>query len=288
MRGIRSWLLLAVALVGAAATTSSEAQEAVSPPSVLISRQLAESHGLRIGEVIQLSADRSAGHAKSFRIAGIYEPTPDPLRFAQRRLEVRLHLPDLLAVSADPSDTAAADSITSINVALQDRSDAPAFSRDVGARLPTIAARPTNTPDDRTTTFVVVERFHLAIAIVTIVGSAIFLLALMAITVEERRGTVGTLRLLGFTRQRILIQVLVEGALVATAGAVAGILFAFLMQDLFNRFFQWRYDTTLVFLRVTPAVVWRSLAMSVPLGIVASLIASWTLLRQQVLALVRR
>lgn len=98
----------------------------------------------------------------------------------------------------------------------------------------------------------------------------------------------GILRLLGFTRQRILIQVVAEGALIATAGALAGILFAFLTQGAFNRFFQWRYDTTLVFLRITPTVVWRSLAMAVPLGILASLIASWTLLRQQVLALVRR
>ena len=55
--------------------------------------------------------------------------------------------------------------------------------------------------------------------------------------------------------------------MIATAGALAGILFAFLTQGAFNRFFQWRYNTTLVFLRITPTVVWRSLAMAVPLGI---------------------
>ena len=123
-------------------------------------------------------------------------------------------------MTADPSDSTPADSITSINVALVDPADAAAFSRDVSERLPTIAARPTNTPDDRTTTFVVVERFHLAIAIVTIVGSAVFLLALMAMTVEERRGTVGILRLLGFTRQRILIQVVAEGAVSGFASRI--------------------------------------------------------------------
>ncbi len=276
-----------LALLAASATVFAQPRE-VPRPSILVSRQLAESHGLHLGDAVKLSPDRSAARASEFRIAGFYEPTPDPLRFAQKRLEVRLHLPDLLALTADPSDSTPADSITSINVALVDPADAAAFSRDVSERLPTIAARPTNAPDDRTTTFVVVERFHLAIAIVTIVGSAVFLLALMAMAVEERRGTVGILRLLGFTRQRILIQVVAEGALIATAGALAGILFAFLTQGAFNRFFQWRYDTTLVFLRITPTVVWRSLAMAVPLGILASLIASWTLLRQQVLALVRR
>ena len=60
-----------------------------------------------------------------------------------------------------------------------------------------------------------------------------FLLALMVMVVDERRSTVGTLRLIGFTRRRILIQVLAEGALIATVGAAAGILFAFATQGLF-------------------------------------------------------
>jgi len=123
---------------------------------------------------------------------------------------------------------------------------------------------------------------------VTVVGSAVFLLALMVMLVDERRGTVGILRLIGFTRRRILIQVLAEGTLIALAGATFGILFALSSQSLFNRFFQWRYDTALVFLRITPHVVAQSLALAVPLGIAASLIASWTLLRRQLLALLRR
>ena len=110
----------------------------------------------------------------------------------------------------------------------------------------------------------------------------------MVMLADERRATVGTLRLLGFTRRRILIQVLAEGTLIAVAGAAAGVLFAHAMEDAFNRFFQWRYDTKLIFLRITPDVAWRSLLIAVPLGIAASFIASWTILRQQILALVRR
>ena len=155
-------------------------------------------------------------------------------------------------MTADPSDPSTSESVTAINVALQTPSDAAAFAHDAMSRLPTIAARPTSAVDERTATFIVVERFHLAIAIVTVIGSAVFLLALMVMLVEERRTTVGTLRLLGFTRRRILVQVTVEGALIAAAGAAAGILFAVVVQDAFNRFFQWRYDTTLIFLRITP------------------------------------
>jgi putative ABC transport system permease protein len=278
---------LTIVLIAGAVTTSVQSPPS-GPPSILISRQLAESRGLEVGEIVRLSADPSPTNARRFRIAGIYEPTPDPMRFAQRRLEARLHLPDMLTLTADASGPAAADSITSINIALDDSADASAFVRDLTARLPTVAARRIDAADDRTTTFLVVKRFHLAIAIVTVVGSAVFLLALMMMVVDERRSTLGMLRLIGFTRRRILIQVLAEGALIATVGAAAGILFAFAAQGLFNRFFQWRYDTTLVFLRITPTVVWQSMAVAVPLGIVASVVASWTLLRRHLLALVGR
>ena len=70
------------------------------------------------------------------------------------------------------------------------------------------------------------ERFHLAVAIVTMIGSAVFLLALMMMLVDERRDTVGMLRLIGFTRRRILMQVFAEGTLIAAAGTAFGVLFA--------------------------------------------------------------
>jgi ABC-type lipoprotein release transport system permease subunit len=110
----------------------------------------------------------------------------------------------------------------------------------------------------------------------------------MVMLVDERRATVGILRLIGFTRSRILLQVFTEGAAIALAGAAGGIVFAYLTQGFFNRFFQWRYDTTLVFLRITPGVVWQSLLLALPLGIAASVIASWTLVRRQLLVLLRR
>jgi len=56
----------------------------------------------------------------------------------------------------------------------------------------------------------------------------------------------------------------------------------------FNRFFQFRYDTALVFVRVTPAIAARAVSVAVPLGILASLSASWGLLRGGALSLARR
>ena len=47
--------------------------------------------------------------------------------------------------------------------------------------------------------FAVLERFHLAVAIVTVLGSTAFLLALMVMRAEERRETVGIIRLIGIS-----------------------------------------------------------------------------------------
>lgn len=258
--------------------TAQDAPQPTAIPEMLVSRQLLEREHLTVGQIVELSPDAADGPARRFRIAGAYEPVPDPMRFAQPRLEARVHLPDL-----ETDGT-----ITTINVQLADPSAAADFAASVGRRLPGLTARATSAPDDRASTFVVLERFHLAIAIVTVIGSGAFLLALMVMLVDERRETMTTLRLIGLTRGRLLTQVLVEGAIIAGGGVIFGIAFAAAAQPAFNRFFQWRYDTTLIFLRVTPAVVWRSLSLAVPLGMVASLVASWTLLRREILELVRR
>ncbi len=258
--------------------------------TILISRQLATAEQLRVGDGVWLSSKRDGTAPRQFRVAGIYEPVADPMRLAVRRHEARLHLPDLLSLTADLSDPLAAESVTSINVKLTDPRDAESFARDVSARIPIaqLTARATQAGEGSATVFVVLDRFHFAIAIVTMVASTVFLLALMLMLVDERRGTVGILRLIGLRKSRILLQVFAEGLLIAVAGAAFGILFAAALQGAVNAFFQWRYDTSLVFVRITPRIALRCVLLAVPLGVLASVISSWTLLRSNVLELARR
>jgi len=258
------------------------------PPKILVTRQLAEAQRLQIGDVVSISGDPSGRDPKPFKIAGIYDPTPDPMRLVAKRYEARLHLPDLMALNADPKDPLSAESVTAVNVKLRDPADAEAFGRELAARVPGILALPTARADDGAGPFAVLERFHLAIALVTVLGSTAFLLALMVMRAEERRETVGILRLIGISRRHILLEVLVEGLVVATAGAVFGVVFAWLTEGAVNRFFQWRYDTALVFVRVTAPIAARCVSLSVPLGVLAGLAASWALLRRDVVALLRR
>jgi ABC-type antimicrobial peptide transport system permease subunit len=110
----------------------------------------------------------------------------------------------------------------------------------------------------------------------------------MIMRAEERREIIGVLRLIGVSSRSILAEVLLEGLLIAIAGAAFGVLVAVSAQGAINSFFQWRFDTTLLFVRVTPRIAWEAVGFAVPLGVAAGLAASWTLLRRSVVSLVGR
>jgi ABC-type lipoprotein release transport system permease subunit len=254
-------------------------------PQVLVSRQLAQLEGLSAGDTVRLAADAKGTNAREFVVAGIYEPTPDPARLGSVPREIRLHLPDLLAFKFEPSG---AEHVDTINVALVDPASAADFAREVNTRTPGVVARPAEGAAGSGSTFVVLERFHLAIATVTIVAATVFLLALTIMLVDERRETIGVLRLIGLPARRILTQVFLEGILIASAGALFGLVLALASEGIINRFFQWRYDTALVFVRISPDVAAFCVAIAVPLGAAATVAASWALLRRGGLRLARR
>jgi putative ABC transport system permease protein len=278
---------VAATVLVTAAASAALAQDAA-PPQVLVSRQLAESEGLEVGHVVSLSREANGAPAQQFRIAGIYEPVPDPSRLGRVPREVRLHLPDLLALTREPGGVAGTEHVEALNIALEDPQDVHAFVRDVNARIPGVVAQPATSAAESTAPFKVIERFHLAIALVTILSATVFLLALTIMLVDERRETVGVLRLIGLPVRRILVQIFLEGVLIASVGGLFGLVLAKASEDLINAFFQWRYDTALVFVRVTSNVAALCLAIAVPLGAVATVAASWALLRRGALRLARR
>jgi len=257
------------------------------PPAILVSRQLAARARLAVGDVVTLAVDAGGTRGRQFRITGIYEPTPDPMRFTADRLEARLHLPDVLDLTADPADPASREAVSAINLELAGGAKPKLFASDLMAQAPGIVVRPTarSATDDP---FVVLDRFHVAISVVTMVAGTAFLLALMVIRAEERRETVGILRLVGISRRTLLASVAIEGLVVAAIGAAFGILLAYVSEGLVNRVFQARYDTALVFVRVTPSIALRAIVVAAPLGILAGIGASWTLLRREVLTIFHR
>ena len=277
-----------VALVFAAATANAaDGPSSAELPGVLLSRQLAARAGVAIGDTVTLAVDPGGARAAKFRVAGIYEPTPDPLRFTVKRLEAHMHLPDLTALVTDPADPAARESVDAINVKLADPGDAPAFVSDLSARAPGVTIGLTARERDNDP-FAVLDRFHVAISAVTVVGATAFLLALMVIRAEERRDTVAILRLIGISRRSLLTAVAIEGLVIAVIGAVFGVLIAVAAEGFINQIFQSRYDTALVFVRVTPSIALKSIAVALPLGVAAGIGASWPLVRGEILSAFRR
>lgn len=281
-------LLLSVLLAGAVAAGTLAQAVTADPPPVLISRHLAEGEGLATGDTIRLAPTADGAGARSFRVAGIFEPTPDPVRLGAVPRKVRLHLPDLLDMTRDPAMPAGSEAVEGINVRLADGVSPDTFARDLSSKAPGIVASSAAAAAGSTGPFVVLERFHLAIAIVTIIAATVFLLALTIMLVDERRATVGILRLIGLPSSRILVQLFIEGVMIAATGALFGLLLALGSEYFINQFFQWRYDTALVFVRITPRVAALCAAIAVPLGVGATVTASWALLRRNGLSLARR
>ena len=278
-------VLILAAVLGAASLASAQTTDL---PTILVTRQLAERERLAVGDTVQLAREADGANPGMFRIAGIYEPVPDPMRLGQAPLEIRLHLPDLQALTRNPATPAGAERVDQINITLVDPADAEQFADDINGRTAGVFAMRATDAGGSRETFLVLERFHYAIATVTIIAATVFLLALTIMLVDERRETVGVLRLIGLPARRILMQVFIEGLLIAAAGALFGLLLAVASESLLNRFFQWRYDTALVFVRISPRVAATCVAIAVPLGAAATMAASWALLRRSGLRLARR
>ncbi len=280
-------LVLAAFLLGVFLPISGVEVEGASRGDILVSRPLAEALDLAAGDPIRLARTRDGSDPWPYRIVGIYEPIPDPIKITRKRYEIRMHLQDLLDREQSSDGDEPSRYAQYINVGLVD----PDRAGEVADQLnqdPFLYARPARGAGGDIDVFAVLERFHLAIAVIALMGSCAFLLALMVMRAEERRETAGILRILGVRRSRILGEVLVEGVLIAVPGALFGIVLAAAAQGSINRFFQWKYDTALVFVQITPLLAAKCLALSIPLGVVAGLAASWSILRQDPLSMVQR
>ena len=132
---------------------------------------------------------------------------------------------------------------------------------------------------ESSTTFLVVSRFHRAIGVITIVASAVFLLCIMLLKVDERRRDIAALRLMGVSSRTIVRSVMLEAAGVALVGSAAGVAIGWVASLLINWHYRAVYRTPLAFAVVTPNIVALAVALSLVLGLVAGFLAAHRLTR---------
>lgn len=269
----RPWVLAAILLIIGGRAAAAQVSE------VAVERRLAEDLGLSVGDTLQIGPAEDSLIGLGV-VSAIYEPRPDPAEIAKRERHVRMHLPDLAALLGAP------DRVDRYGIGLRPgvRADSAAavFNRTAfGYRAyssQTIAS-------ESSQTFLVVSRFHRAIAVITIVASAVFLLCIMLLKVEERRLDAAVMRFVGVRRRTIFGALLLEAAVVAAFGSVVGSGLAYLAGAATNAYYRRFFDTGLTFSLITPEIILFSVALSLVLGVGAGAVAACRLVHTRPLVL---
>jgi putative ABC transport system permease protein len=246
---------------------------------IAIDERLAADARLRVGDRVVVAATPGAA-GDTVRVDAIYRRRADPSEVARGEYRIRLHL-DALARLIGYGDRVDRFAVATRGGAHTDSAltaiNAAAFgfqahrSRDIAVRT--------------SRTFAVVSRFHRAIGVITIVASAIFLLCIMLLKVEERRRDAAALRLLGISAGSIVRSVMFEATLVAGLGSVMGIALGAASAWLVNWHYRGVYRTPLAFAVVTPDIVILAVSLALVLGLVAGFVAAQRLVRTPPLVL---
>jgi putative ABC transport system permease protein len=272
-------LRLAPLLLLAVALSAAPAQET---RSITIDSRLAADAHLRVGDrVVVAAATGEVGD--TVVVAAITQRRADPAEIARGEYRVRLHLSQLQSLLGY------GDRVDRFAIATRSAGvTADAVSRINAAAFGFRAHRSSDVAVETSKTFAVVSRFHRAIGTITIVASAIFLLCIMLLKVDERRRDVAALRLIGCSERTIVGSVVLEAAAIAVLGSLFGVVVGGTASFLVNRHYQAVYRTPLRFSIVTGDIVLLAVALALVLGIVAGWLAARRLVRTPPLALFGR
>ena len=270
---MRSWLFVLAALLARPPFAAAQVID------IAVQRSTAQALALGVGDTVRLGAAPDSVTRLAV-VAAIYEPRPDPAEISRQAYGVRLHLPDLAALLGAP------DRVDRFGVALRagvtPDSAAAALNRNAfGFRAYSSAAIASGSSQ----TFLVVSRFHRAIAVITIVASAVFLLCIMLLKVEERRLDAAVMRFVGVRRRTIFGALVLEAAVVAVIGSLVGAAIALLAGAATNAYYQRFFETELIFSRITGRIVLFGVTLSLLLGLAAGAVAAWRLVRTRPMVL---
>jgi putative ABC transport system permease protein len=249
------------------------------PRSIAIDERLAADERIKLGDRLLLSPT-PGGPGDTVTVSAFVRRRADPSEVARAEYRVRLHL-DHLQSLIGYGDRVDRFAIATTSAAATDSAmrgiNAPAF----GFR----AYRSRDIAVETSRTFLVVSRFHRAIGVITIVASAIFLLCIMLLKVDERRRDVAALRLMGISATSIVRSVMVEAALVAVIGSGVGVVIGWVSARIINWHYRGVYRTPLAFASVTPNIVVLAVTLSLVLGLIAGFVAAQRLVRVPALEL---
>ena len=250
--------------------------------TIAIDERLAEDAKIAVGDKLIVSS-KPGSEGDTVVVSGVLRRGADPSEIARSEYQVRMHLDHLQKVAGY------GDRVDRFAVATRGEKETEAAMRAINsAAFGFEAHRSRDIAVETSRTYQVVSRFHKAIGVITIVASAIFLLCIMLLKVEERRRDVAALRLMGISRATVVKAIVAEAALLALVGCALGVLVGNLSSRFINWHYQAVYRTPLTFSLVTPGIVTLAVSLSLVLGICAGLAASLRLVRTPPLSLFGR
>jgi putative ABC transport system permease protein len=275
-------MLLPIALLALVAQATPGPAPAPAARTIAVDERLAADAHLRVGDRIVVRA--APGQPGDTVVVGaIVKRRADPSEIARSEYRVLMHLDELQSLLhyGDRVDRFAVETRGGVDGqrAVQLINDA-AFgfqahrSRDIAV--------------ETSQTFLVVSRFHRAIGVITIVASAVFLLCIMLLKVDERRRDIAALRLMGISGATVVKSVMLEATLIAGAGSAVGVGIGVLASAIVNWHYRGVYRTPLAFTIVTPGIVAFAVALSLVLGVAAGFLAAQRLVRVHPLTLFGR
>jgi putative ABC transport system permease protein len=268
------------ALLLAALTQSIDSTPARhAPRTIAIDERLASDAGIRVGDRLVV-ATTPGGAGDSVIVAAIIRRRADPSEVARAEYRAIMHLDELQSL------VSYGDRVDRFAVSTRGAAATDSAIRHINdAAFGFQAYRSRDIAVETSRTFLVVSRFHRAIGVITIVASAIFLLCIMLLKVDERRRDVAALRLMGISARSIVRSVMVEAALVAVVGSVVGVGLGWVAAQIINWHYRAVYRTPLAFALVTPDIVFLAVALSLVLGLAAGLLAAQRLVHMPALEL---
>ena len=252
------------------------------PRTVAIDERLAQDAGVRVGDTLVLAAT-PGGAGDTVIVSALVRRSRDPSEVAKGAYRIRVHRDELQQL------VGYGDRVERFAVATRDAAGADSARRAIDeAAFGFRAYSSHEIAVESSTTFLVVSRFHRAIGVITIVASAVFLLCIMLLKVDERRRDVAALRLMGISAGTIVRSVVLESALIATLGSVAGVGLGAVVSAFVNWHYQRVYRTPLTFSLVTGEIVAIAVVVSLGLVLGAGWVAAQRLLRRPPLSLFGR
>jgi putative ABC transport system permease protein len=193
--------------------------EEPAPGEVLVSEPLARARGLAPGDVLELAADLDVTlgrvrASRGYRVSGVGDFIYD---YADQH-SLAMPLADVREVARRPAETSL------FGVAAEAGVDEDALAARIREAVPEVSVYSTRElmveMDRRLLYF---QQLAAILGSIALVVTALLVSTIVTIGVRERFGEIATLRAIGVSRGRILLAVVAEGLVLASAGALAGL-----------------------------------------------------------------